>query len=208
MRRKMFDRMSILSAILLLVVPGIVGCLQPEKLIDRKARVVMDAMSDVNQCTLVVLRHCEKGSGSDPSLTDEGFVRSEALAQLLGDSPITRILCTEYRRTHQSVEALSRSVGVEIETISAADSPAWREVLAQISAGDRVVICGHQNTVPLFVEAVGGTIGGTEKVSGQAWIPGYAFDRLYLITWNGSEAIPASSASTVELRYGTVCDPS
>jgi hypothetical protein len=60
--------------------------------------------------------------------------------------------------------------------------------------------------VPLFVEAVGGFIDGTEQVSGQQWIPGNIFDRLYIVTWPSIEAIPAASALSKTRQYGVPCD--
>jgi phosphohistidine phosphatase SixA len=183
------------------------GCAHPMPVSDRSAEE--NEMSDRNPsttCTLMVLRHCEKGPGSDPSLTSEGQERAKELANLLGEEPITRLLCTEYRRTHETLEPLAARVGVEIETIRAGNSSAWHQALGDIAAGDCVVICGHQNTVPLFVEAVGGFIDGTEQVSGQQWIPGHIFDRLYIVTWPSIEAIPAASALSKTRQYGVPCD--
>jgi len=158
-------------------------------------------------CTLMVLRHAEKEGGSDPSLSSKGKERAKALARILCGVSISRLLCTEYRRTRETIEPLAAAVGCEIETISAGDSPAWRTALSAISAGDCVVVCGHQNTVPQFIEAVGGKLSGTEKVSGQDWIPGHIFDRLHIVVWPAVESIPAPSATALELRYGASSQP-
>lgn len=169
-----------------------------------------DAMNDPAQTgisTLLVLRHAEKEGGRDPSLSSKGKERAKALARLLCGVSISRLLCTEYRRTRETIEPLAAAVGCEIETISADNSPEWRKALSNIGTGDCVLICGHQNTVPLFVEAVGGKVSGTEKISGQAWIPGHVFDRLYVVVWPSGESIPASSAKALELRYGASSDP-
>ncbi|NRA75089.1 MAG: histidine phosphatase family protein [Planctomycetes bacterium] len=167
-------------------------------------------MSDASKtgiCTLMVLRHAEKDAGRDPSLSTKGKERAKTLARLLCGVSITRLLCTEYRRTRETIEPLAAAVGCEIETISAEDSPAWRKALSGVKAGQCVVICGHQNTVPQFVEATGGKVSGTQQISGQAWIPGHVFDRLFIVSWAASEPIPASSAVSLELRYGASSDP-
>jgi phosphohistidine phosphatase SixA len=167
-------------------------------------------MSDASKtgiCTLMVLRHAEKDAGSDPSLNAKGKERAKTLARLLCGVSVTRLLCTEYRRTRETIEPLAAAVGCEIETIAAEDSPAWRAALSGVSAGQCVVICGHQNTVPQFVAAVGGKVSGTDKVSGQAWVPGHVFDRLYIVSWPSGEPIPAISAVSLELRYGASSDP-
>ncbi|MDE0961318.1 MAG: phosphoglycerate mutase family protein [Planctomycetota bacterium] len=183
------------------------SCGQPERLKDEvTGESRMEDQTRPGYCTLMVLRHAEKGSGADPDLTEEGHQRAEALAQLLAGQPVHRLLCTEYRRTRQTLEPLSSKVGVEIETIQASDAPAWREAMARIGAEECVVICGHQNTVPLFVEEVGGSIGGTERVSGQNWIPGHVFDRLYISCWPAGDPLPSSAVVTQEVQYGIECN--
>lgn len=183
------------------------SCVQQGRLKDGVAEESpMEDQSRSGYCTMMVLRHAEKGSGADPDLTEEGHQRAEALAQLLSGQPVHRLLCTEYRRTRQTLEPLSSRVGVEIETIQAGDAPAWRDAIATIGAGQCVVICGHQNTVPMFVEEVGGSIGGTDRVSGQNWIPGHLFDRLYICNWPAADSLPSSAVVTRETQYGAVCD--
>jgi phosphohistidine phosphatase SixA len=167
----------------------------------------MNDPSKTGICTLLVLRHAEKEGGRDPSLSSKGKERAKALARVLCGVSISRLLCTEYRRTRETLEPLAAAVGCEIKTISAEDSPAWRSALSSMGAGDCVVICGHQNTVPLFVEAVGGKIAGLEKVSGQGWIPGHVFDRLHIVSWMAEESLPSVSARALELRYGASSDP-
>ncbi len=169
--------------------------------------IPMNDPSETGICTLLVLRHAEKDGGRDPSLSSKGKERAKELARVLCGVSVTRLLCTEYRRTRETIEPLAAAVGCEIETISADNSPEWRQALSTIESGDCVVICGHQNTVPLFVEAVGGNISGTEKISGHAWIPGHVFDRLYVVVWPSGESIPTPSAKILELRYGASSDP-
>ena len=103
-------------------------------------------------CTMIVLRHAEKGTGANPDLTEQGHQRAKDLAQLLKWALIQRMYCTEYIRTRQTLEPLSEISGSGIETISAEDAPRWRRVVSEVEAGETIVICGHQNTVPLFVE--------------------------------------------------------
>jgi phosphohistidine phosphatase SixA len=183
------------------------SCVQQGRLKDGVAEESpMEDQSRSGYCTMMVLRHAEKGSGVDPDLTEEGHQRAEALAQHLSGQPVQRLLCTEYRRTRQTLEPLASTVGVEIETIEAGDAPAWREAIASIGAGQCVVICGHQNTVPMFVEEVGGSIGGTDRVSGQNWIPGHLFDRLYICSWPAADSLPSPAVVTRETQYGAVCD--
>ena len=75
-------------------------------------------------CTMIVLRHAEKGIGADPDLTEQGRQRARDLSQLLKGAPIHRMYCTEYIRTRQTLEPLSEISGTGIETISAEDAKA------------------------------------------------------------------------------------
>ena len=164
--------------------------------------------ADMNEkpCTLIVLRHAEKGSGADPELTEQGFKRAQDLAQALRGIAIKGLFCTEYTRTRQTLEPLSKLNSVPIETVSADDAPRWRQVVEQIGAGETVVICGHQNTVPLFIEEAGGEISGLESISGQRWIPGHVFDRLYVVSWSATEDRTSRKAQTLEIRFGQPCE--
>ena len=157
-------------------------------------------------CTLLVLRHAEKGTGADPDLTPAGNQRAIDLASLLKGVSIQRMYCTEYIRTRQTLEPLSEISGAAIETISAEDAPRWRRVVSEVEAGETIVICGHQNTVPLFVEEAGGEISGMEMLSGQPWIPGHIFDRLYMVSWQPGESRDQRNGQTLELRFGVACD--
>ena len=157
-------------------------------------------------CTMIVLRHAEKGTGANPDLTEQGHQRAKDLAQLLKGAPIQRLYCTEYIRTRQTLEPLSEISGTGIETISAEDAPRWRRIVSEVEAGETIVICGHQNTVPLFVEEAGGEISGMEMLSGQPWIPGHIFDRLYVDSWQPGESRDQRNGQTLELRFGASCD--
>ena len=161
---------------------------------------------NLTPCTLIVLRHAEKSLGSDPELTDEGRQRSRDLAHLLKGVNIQKMYCTEYIRTRQTLEPLSAIAATPIETIPAENAPRWRAAISDIEAGETVVICGHQNTVPLFVEEVGGKVSELENVSGQSWIPGHIFDRLYVATWQHGKHSEFGQTKVLELRYGTRCE--
>ena len=162
-----------------------------------------DKSSDL--CSMIVLRHAEKDSGPDPALTEEGHQRAKALAQLMAGVQVDRMYCTEYLRTRQTLEPLSSEVGTPIEVVPAEDAPRWRSIVASIQPKEIVVICGHQNTVPLFIEEVGGRLEGLDSYSGQLWIPGHVYDRLYMATWQYSEGSEKPHPQLIELRYGKRC---
>ncbi|RYZ72864.1 MAG: hypothetical protein EOP91_06990, partial [Lysobacteraceae bacterium] len=56
--------------------------------------------------TFVVVRHAEKAGDDprDPSLSEAGQARAQALARLLADEPLTAAHATGYRRTQQTAQ--------------------------------------------------------------------------------------------------------
>jgi phosphohistidine phosphatase SixA len=131
-----------------------------------------------------LVRHAEKQSGDDPSLTPQGALRAEALADLLDDADIARIHSSDFRRTRETARPLAERLGVEVELYDPRDLPG---LAARLRAeGGRHLVVGHSNTTPQLTEALGGD-GGTPIVEATE------YDRLYLVSPDGE---------TVLLRYG------
>ena len=109
--------------------------------------------------TVYVVRHAEKQSaeigGRDPSLTDQGRRRAEALAAMLGDDDVNAVFATEYKRTQQTVEPLAAALGVPVRESAAAQPEALADQILDEFAGATVVVAAHSNTVPLILAALG-----------------------------------------------------
>lgn len=115
--------------------------------------------------TILIVRHAEADSTpevKDPALTAVGERRAEALAAVARDANVRVVYTTQYRRTKDTAAPLRR-----IAEIPLAESPVARETITQQSTelakriveqhkGEAVLIVGHSNTVPLFVEALSG----------------------------------------------------
>lgn len=102
--------------------------------------------------TIIIMRHAEKESGSDPDprLSVAGKLRAGRLAELLKDVAVTKLMATPYKRTQQTLADLAAAKGLPIESYDPAALPALAQTL-QESKGQTVVIAGHANTAPDLV---------------------------------------------------------
>jgi phosphohistidine phosphatase SixA len=113
------------------------------------------------QPSLVVLvRHGEKatGGGNDPSLSDAGNARAQALADALAMITPGTIIVSSLKRTAETAAVVSAKTGV-VPTVIAigAGAPHVADVAAAVRrATGVVVVVGHSNTVPAIVTALGG----------------------------------------------------
>jgi phosphohistidine phosphatase SixA len=114
--------------------------------------------------TVYVVRHAEKAqpaadadpdSAKDPSLTPLGKARADALPAALGDTRLTAIFSTPYKRTLETVAPIARREGVEVQTVEAADVAGLVERIRALGAGSSALVSGHSNTVPQIIEALG-----------------------------------------------------
>jgi len=119
--------------------------------------------------TVYVVRHAEKAKPSatadsaaakDPELTAVGKARAEALPKALGETKLTAIFSSPYKRTLQTVAPVARAQGLEVQTVEAADVTALVAKIKELRAGSSALVSGHSNTVPMIIEA----LGVTEKV--------------------------------------------
>lgn len=107
--------------------------------------------------TYVVVRHAEKGAGDpkDPSLTEAGLERADALARQFAGKPLTAVYATAYKRTQQTALPSAQASEIGVTTYDAAGS--ITEFAAGLRAGHApgtVLVVGHSNTVPEIVSAL------------------------------------------------------
>ena len=84
--------------------------------------------------TVYLVRHAEKQSGDDPSLTSDGLLRADTLADLLSDKDIENIWSSDYRRTRETAAPLAERLGIEVQLYDASDLQTLAdEITADIS---------------------------------------------------------------------------
>jgi broad specificity phosphatase PhoE len=131
---------------------------------------------------VVVVRHAEKSTDDprDPSLSDAGKARAEALAKALEGLPITHAVSTQYKRTHDTAAPTAKAHGIEVHVkpVDATNSATYATDLAahirKDHGGDALLVVGHSNTVPELVQAL---VGKPVAPMGDD-----EFDRIYVVT--------------------------
>lgn len=126
---------------------------------------------------IYLVRHAEKLSGNDPSLTTEGNNRAGDLMRVLTDKKIARIYVTEYKRTQNTGDSLRIQSG--IDTVHYLSDTSCIDLVNKIKAnGDlnrTILIIGHSNTLPTIIRKLGLLEYAAED------IPSNEFDNLFLI---------------------------
>lgn len=140
---------------------------------------------------IFLVRHAERADtvggaaptmGADPSLSDVGHRRAEALATALQDAGITAIYVTEYKRTQETAAPLAKALGLTPTVVPAKDTPG---LVAQLKRAPRnVLVVGHSNSVPDVVKALG--------VAAAVTIGDAEYDRLFVVT---------PQSHVIQLRY-------
>lgn len=111
--------------------------------------------------TYYFIRHAEKDrsdpENEDPPLTEAGFLRAAHWSRYFDTIPLHQIFSTNYQRTRQTVAntAAKKNIPVQIYDLSKLYSEEFR----YLTKGQHILIAGHSNTTPAFVN----TILGEEK---------------------------------------------
>lgn len=135
---------------------------------------------------VILVRHAERqSSGSDPSLTAAGKRRAALLATMFAGAGVTAIFTSAAGRTKQTAAPLAAKVGVAPRQVDDSIAVARVQILA---GGACVVVVGHSDTVPEFIEALGGPA--------DVVIDDHEFDRMFVLALK-----PPAAASLLQFRY-------
>lgn len=141
--------------------------------------------------TVILVRHAEKNPEpkDDPDLSPEGFARAQEIARVFSDAGINAIYATQYKRTQQTVEPLSKRVGVPVTVL---DSKQPEELVKRIQTslrGQTIFVSGHNDSVPQIASAL----------SGENFPPIAAsdYDDVYIVT-----IYRFGKAKVLKLKYG------
>lgn len=136
----------------------------------------------------LLVRHAEKVDQSkDAALSPAGATRAQALARALRDVPLDAVIHSEFQRTAATVTPLCAAKNLQPLALPAADVAALAARLRKWPAGQTVLVCGHSDTLPKLMQA----LGVPERKIADA-----EFDGLYLVTRG------ADGAQMLTLRYG------
>jgi broad specificity phosphatase PhoE len=119
---------------------------------------------------VILVRHAEREvGGSDPSLSATGRARARLLADILAETRIDAIFTSTLKRTKQTATPIAERIGVSPLVLDDGMNAAREQVR---SAGQRVLVVGHTDTVPALIAALGGPA---------VDIPDTAFNRLLVL---------------------------
>jgi broad specificity phosphatase PhoE len=110
---------------------------------------------------VVLVRHAEKvDQSADPALSEAGRARAQALAAVLADSGVTRVLVTPLIRTGQTAAPTATAAGIEPVAIPldggvAVHAARVAAAVRESDPSDVVLVVGHSNTVPDIARALG-----------------------------------------------------
>lgn len=104
---------------------------------------------------IFVVRHAEKNTGEDPSLSVTGLARAKRLALILEDAPIRACFASEYRRTVETARPVSRQSEVPVTGLPARDLDTLTARLLETPTGGAALVVGHSNTVPAILARLG-----------------------------------------------------
>jgi phosphohistidine phosphatase SixA len=136
--------------------------------------------------TIVLIRHAERTSGTDPGLTAAGAARARHLAGMLEDAGISAIFTSTLRRSKETAAPLAEAIQVAPAVLDDDVLVARQQIL---SSGAAALVVGHTDTVPALIS----TLGGPNGVS----IADDEFDRFFVLT-----VAPADGGSLFAMRYG------
>jgi broad specificity phosphatase PhoE len=145
---------------------------------------------EIDVTSFIFVKHAEKElDGTDPNLTAEGLERADKLAYILSENDLDRVYSTDYNRTMQTATPTATEQGLSVTTYGGFDHDiVINDVLENVTGG-KVLIVGHSNTVPNFLNALVGT-----PTYGD--ISEEVFDNLYIVSVKST-----GDSKVVHLKY-------
>ncbi|HUS11645.1 MAG TPA: phosphoglycerate mutase family protein [Pyrinomonadaceae bacterium] len=153
---------------------------------------------DQPSTTIILVRHAEKQivppENKDPDLRPAGVARAQELVRMFGDSGVTAIYATQYKRTRQTVKPLADKLGMPVTQVEAKETAELVKQIRARGSGQMIFIAGHNNSVPEIIAAMGGPK--------MPIIPETEYDNLYILTIHSD-----GSAKLLKMKYGSAVVP-
>jgi len=101
-----------------------------------------------------LIRHAEKDrtQGDNPPLTQKGQQRAENWAKILKDKKIDMVYSSNFKRTQQTAKPTANLFSTEIKTYSV--KKLYDEDFQKETQGKTVLVVGHSDTTPKFVNLI------------------------------------------------------
>ncbi|MCK0109208.1 histidine phosphatase family protein [Flavobacteriaceae bacterium S0825] len=115
-----------------------------------------DSKSNEKTTTYYFIRHAEKDrsdkTNKDPNLIQKGLLRAAKWSFVLENIEFDAVYSTNYNRTKQTAQPTAEKKGLEVTIYD--PRQLFSEEFANNTLGKTVLVVGHSNTTPAFVNAV------------------------------------------------------
>lgn len=102
--------------------------------------------------TVILVRHAEKADDSrDPDLSPDGYERADLLAKMMEEIKFDAVYSTSFIRTTETARTVAERNQLEIIEYDSEDPQAVAAYWVEKHRGESILVAGHSNTVPLFV---------------------------------------------------------
>jgi len=112
--------------------------------------------NSIETTTYYFIRHAEKdrsdATNKNPMLIQKGMFRSVKWTYVLENVKFDAIYSTDYNRTKQTAQPTAEKNGLEIIIYDAREL--YSEEFIKNTKGKTVLVVGHSNTTPIFVNTV------------------------------------------------------
>lgn len=115
--------------------------------------VCMSGLSYAESNTWYFVRHFEKQSGHNPSLTEQGKARAVALAAYFKDISLNSVYSTNYNRTQETAAPVADVKGLTVKNYAPSDLAGFAKTLKKLN---NTIVVGHSNTTPDLLALMGG----------------------------------------------------
>jgi len=142
--------------------------------------------------TFILVRHAETtGSGSNPSLSVLGQARAAELTRILGPVTLNAVFSTDFKRTKQTAQPVADAKGLPVNIYDPTSPETLIDQCLSSYPLGIVLIVGHSNTTPEFINAMTGTLDSPD-------IPETEYDNLFIV-----QVVAKGEAKVLHLKYGS-----
>lgn len=135
------------------------------------------SLTPAKSYSFYLVRHAEKATGPDPTLTQCGQLRATYLAEQLKNQGIQAVYSTDYRRTKQTAAPLASELQLTVNSYNPRKLADFAKLLNERQA--TALIVGHSNTTP--------KLAGILSKQKFDKLPESQFDQLFVVQVNGEQ---------------------
>lgn len=114
---------------------------------------IQNPKKEAETSTYYLIRHAEKDrsdqSNTDPNLTEKGLKRAANWADYFKDLKFDMVYTTDFNRTKQTAEPTAKANGLDMQLYHPSEINI--DEFIKNTKGKTVLIVGHSNTIPKFV---------------------------------------------------------